>query len=129
MGKSNRLKFLAGLDRKPEWTGAGLRRFYCTRLILLHCLFSRYQALYARKATKVSEPGSKIADEIEENQSALIQQTTSQLNTSTNVSRRISESRDLPKWMMQRDKSDTSVRSSLDMSRSDSTSSTDGKIK
>ena len=30
MGKSNRLRFSAGLDRKPEWTGAGLRRFYCT---------------------------------------------------------------------------------------------------
>ena len=30
MGKSNRLGFLAGLDRKPECTGAGLRRFYCT---------------------------------------------------------------------------------------------------
>ena len=32
MGKSNRLRFSAGLDRKPEWTGAGLRRFYCTAI-------------------------------------------------------------------------------------------------
>ena len=88
----------------------------------------RYQALYASKATKIGEPGSKIADEIE-NQCAKHQQMTSQLNTSANISRRISESRDLPKWMLQRDESNTSVKSSVDMSRSDSTSSTDGKIK
>ena len=29
MGKSKRLRFLGGLDRKPERTGTGLRRFYC----------------------------------------------------------------------------------------------------
>ena len=35
MGKSNRLRFSAGLDRKPEWAGAGLRSFYCIYLLFI----------------------------------------------------------------------------------------------
>ena len=38
MGKSNRLRFSAGLDRKPEWAGAGLRRFYCITMKFLYSL-------------------------------------------------------------------------------------------
>ena len=36
MGKSNRLRFSCGLDRKPELTGAGLRRFYCNNVDLVN---------------------------------------------------------------------------------------------
>ena len=43
MGKSNRLRFSAGLDRKPEWTGAGLRRFYCLIDVLVICKYEEDQ--------------------------------------------------------------------------------------
>ena len=88
----------------------------------------RYQALYASKASKVSEPGSKILDETN-NQSDLNKSITSQLVTSPNISRMASENRGLPKWMLPRDESGSSIKSSLECSRSDSTSSTDVKIK
>ena len=84
--------------------------------------------MYAKKATKVGEEGSRIAADLE-NQPNDHHKETIEDGPPLNISRVASENRDLPKWMMQKNESNSSVKSSLDLSRSDSVSLAEVKIK
>ena len=97
-----------------------------SRSALVHFVILRYQKQYTENATPVTTKGSRIEDLGRKESSDDIEKHADHSVTAPSLSRQSSSNRELPKWMLRKGKSDQS-NSSLDMSRSDSTSSVEAK--